>query len=86
MNLYFSDTTDRPGSREMTSISPEYILETKPKVIVEEINTGSSLMSGTLQTQTHYILGLLAKSGTQGYKTFFIGNSTEHEIYPAHKC
>ena len=54
MNLYFSDTTDRPGSREMTSISPEYILETKPKVIVEEINTGSSLMSGTVQTQTQY--------------------------------
>ena len=22
----------------------------------------------------------------QGYKTFFMLNSTEHEIYPAHKC
>ena len=22
----------------------------------------------------------------QGYKTFFILNSAEHEIYPAHKC
>ena len=22
----------------------------------------------------------------RGYKTFFVHNSTEHEIYPAHKC
>ena len=22
----------------------------------------------------------------RGYKTFFVLNSTEHEIYPAHKC
>ena len=22
----------------------------------------------------------------QGYKTFFVLNSTEHEIFPAHKC
>ena len=23
---------------------------------------------------------------TRGYKTFFMLNSVEHEIYPAHKC
>ena len=23
---------------------------------------------------------------TRGYKTFFMLNSAEHEIYPAHKC
>ena len=24
--------------------------------------------------------------GPQGFKTFFMLNSAEHEIYPAHKC
>ena len=26
------------------------------------------------------------KSGLQGNKTFFMLHSTEHEIFPAHKC
>ena len=26
------------------------------------------------------------KYWSQGYKTFFMLNSAEHEIYPAHKC
>ena len=26
------------------------------------------------------------RSWPQGYKTFFMLNSGEHEIYPAHKC
>ena len=26
------------------------------------------------------------KSQARGYKTFFMLNSAEHEIYPAHKC
>ena len=26
------------------------------------------------------------KDRPRGYKTFFILNSAEHEIYPAHKC
>ena len=26
------------------------------------------------------------KTKPQGYKTFFVLNSTEHKIYPAHKC
>ena len=28
----------------------------------------------------------LSKNSSGGYKTFFVLNSTEHEIYPAHKC
>ena len=28
----------------------------------------------------------ISYSGPQGYKTFFMLNSNEHEIYPAHKC
>ena len=64
----------------MTSISPEYILETKPKVIVEEINTGSSLMSGTVKSQTNSTnpgplhAGLVSQIWTQDYKMFFIRN------------
>ena len=51
VNLYYSDTTEAPGSREMTSVSPEFILETKPKML-EEINMGSSLFTGnTVQLQ-----------------------------------
>ena len=26
------------------------------------------------------------KTWPRGYKHFFMPNSTEHEIYPAHKC
>ena len=26
------------------------------------------------------------KDWPRGYKTFFLLNSTEHEIFPAHKC
>ena len=33
----------------------------------------------------HYFSNLqLDDTGSQGYKTFFILNSAEHEIYPAH--
>ena len=29
---------------------------------------------------------VIGNSWARGYKTFFVLNSTEHEIYPAHKC
>ena len=40
------------------------------------------------QRQLYQSCGDLCKytSGSEGYKTFFMLNSAEHEIYPAHKC
>ena len=29
---------------------------------------------------------IISNASPRGYKTFFILNSTEHEVYPAHKC
>ena len=31
-------------------------------------------------------LAILNKAWARGYKTFFMLNSTEHGIFPAHKC
>ena len=32
------------------------------------------------------LLSVIVNVWPQGYKTFFMLNSAEHEIYPAHKC
>ena len=36
--------------------------------------------------EKRYLIELLAEARSRGYKTFFMLNSTEHEIFPAHKC
>ena len=33
-----------------------------------------------------FIVGARKEDRARGYKTFFMLNSTEHEIFPAHKC
>ena len=38
LSLYHVDSSEHLGSTEMTSISPEYILETKPKDGLLELN------------------------------------------------
>ena len=35
---------------------------------------------------SHNIVWLRIVTWPRDYKTFFILNSSEHEIYPAHKC
>ena len=39
-----------------------------------------------LLCQAHGTLGKDILAWSRGYKTFFMLNSTEHEIFPAHKC
>ena len=45
----------------------------------------------SLKPQLSYLLNVyginfVSTIWPQGYKTFFMLNSTEHEIFPAHKC
>ena len=35
---------------------------------------------------TSIVVALVAQTRARGYKTFFMLNSIEHEIFPAHKC
>ena len=42
--------------------------------------------SSDLERISLKVYGQGSNSWPRGYKTFFVLNSAEHEIYPAHKC
>ena len=54
------------------------------------IGNGSKTEIGSIPSPEMYLFilrfGQAVLTRARGYKTFFMLNSTEHEIFPAHKC
>ena len=53
------------------------------------LNTGHLALLETYAWITRELLQayvICTHTRPRGYKTFFVLNSAEHEIYPAHKC
>ena len=55
-------------------------------VLAEEQQELETLLGSLDKTCTKYKMETSTETRPRGYKTFFMLNSIEHEIFPAHKC